>query len=425
MTISQLYKHFLNSSGVNIDTRKMEPGCIFFALKGVNFNGSKFTEEALAKGASWVILDEKRYSQNSKCILVEDPLKILQDLAQFHRRSFHIPVIGLTGSNGKTTTKELLRDVLKKKYKVHATEGNLNNHIGVPLTLLNMSKETEIAVIEMGANHMGEIAKLASMAKPTHGLITNIGLAHVGEFGGPEMVKKAKHELYDFLFENGGTVFYHAHDPVLTPLAARFPQDRRITYPTKNNHLELIEGSPFISYLDGAGNRHQTQLIGAYNFSNFAAALCIGEYFGVDSSESHQAVCSYVPSNMRSQIIKKGSNTIILDAYNANPNSMKAGIEALGEVKADNKVVILGDMLELGESSREEHQKLLKILIENDIYNVLLCGQEMKAVQGKGFIHFKTLDQIKSYLAKTSYTNSYIFIKGSRSMNLDKLVDSL
>ena len=344
---------------VSTDTRNIPEGAIFFALKGPSFNANEFALEALDKGAAFAVIDEETYQKDDRMVLVEDVLQTLQELAQYHRQQLKIPVIGLTGSNGKTTTKELIREVLSQKYKVLATEGNLNNHIGVPLTLLSIDPEIEIAIIEMGANHIGEIARLSEIAQPTHGLITNIGKAHIEGFGGFEGVIRGKSELYHYLIQRGGEVFVNSQDEVLSNMAKRF--DKPYFYPAPGDYLTctLVDADPFVTYENESGTLVKTQLIGTYNFSNIAAAICLGKFFDIPEKEADAAIARYVPTNNRSQIIRKGTNTIILDAYNANPDSMEAALENLKAMKAEDKVVILGDMFELGEESEAEHRRIV------------------------------------------------------------------
>ena len=319
MNIKDLYNRFLESGKISTDTRQISAGSIFFALKGDKFNANTFALQALEKGALYAVVDEKEYAVNDRCLLVDNVLETLQQLARYHRDQLKIPVIGLTGSNGKTTSKELLHGVLSKKYKTYATKGNLNNHIGVPLTLLAIDKTIEMAVVEMGANHLGEIALLCSIANPSHGFITNIGRAHIGMFGGFENIIRAKSELYQHLIQNEGTVFINSQNEILANMAKRFKQP--IFYPAKGDyyHGELISADPFVKVKAENGSEIQTKLIGAYNFENIMSALCIGKYFGVQHDDANAAIEQYEPGNMRSQMVKKGTNTIILDAYNANP----------------------------------------------------------------------------------------------------------
>jgi UDP-N-acetylmuramoyl-tripeptide--D-alanyl-D-alanine ligase len=323
-------------------------------------------------------VDEEQYVTNNRCILVDDVLTTLQRLSRYHRDHLTIPVIGLTGSNGKTTSKELLHAVLSKKFKTFATKGNLNNHIGVPLTLLSIDKGTEVAVVEMGANHVGEIAFLCTLANPSHGFITNIGRAHIGLFGGYENIIRAKSELYQHLISNGGTVFINSQNEVLANMAKRFKEP--VFYPGKSDfyHGELLGADPFLRIKAENGTEIQTNLIGGYNFENAMAALCISKYFGVDAENANQAIAQYEPGNMRSQMIQKGTNRIILDAYNANPSSMRAAVENVAAMKADKKVLILGDMYELEGEAEKEHLGIGELIKEKNLSNIYFCGKLFK-----------------------------------------------
>ena len=314
MTIPQLYDYFRNASGISTDTRQIREGCIFAALRGDKFDGNTYAKDALDKGAKYVIVDNPDIVVDNRYLLVENSLEALQQLAAYHRRQLNIPVIGLTGSNGKTTTKELIAAVLSKKFNTYATKGNLNNHIGVPLTLLAIDKNYEIAVVEMGANHQKEIALLSSIAQPTHGLITNVGKAHLEGFGGIEGVKIGKGELYDWLAQSGGTVFVNGANPTLAEMADQRTFAHRITYLTGPDAPSLREDSPLVVYSDAEGNTIETHLTGKYNFENIAVALAIGRHFNVPNNLANQAVAEYNPTNNRSQIIQKGSNNIVLDA---------------------------------------------------------------------------------------------------------------
>jgi UDP-N-acetylmuramoyl-tripeptide--D-alanyl-D-alanine ligase len=425
MEIENLYKEFLKSGKVSTDTRKIEPGSIFFALKGPNFNANSFAEEAIKKGAVLSIIDDPTFAQGDKTVLVEDSLVALQALARHHRKQLSIPVIGLTGSNGKTTTKELLYSVLTKKFNAYATKGNLNNHIGVPLSILAIDKTVEIAVIEMGANHIGEIAMLCSMANPTHGLITNIGKAHIGTFGGFENIIRGKTELYQHLMENKGTVFINSSDPILTNMKWRFTSS--VLYPGKGDYLniELVEDGPFVQYKNEKGELIQTQLTGAYNFTNIAAALCVGKFFDVDMSKADDAIQDYTPSNMRSQVVRKGSNTILLDAYNANPSSMEVAIQNLNSINAENKAVILGDMFELEDESEREHRAIGQLLRDVKFKDVLLCGDFMKWAKQElpNANHFEKKEELINYLKLNPIENTTILVKASRGIGLETIVD--
>ncbi len=424
MDIASLYQLYLKSGKVSTDTRQIAPGSLFFAIKGPKYNANALAQEAIAKGAIYAVVDEKEYATDDRTILVEDVLTTLQQLARHHRDQLKIPVICLTGSNGKTTSKELLNAVLSKKYITLATKGNLNNHIGVPLTILSIDSSVEIAIIEMGANHVGEIALLSSIAKPTHGFITNIGKAHIGTFGGFENIIRGKSELYQHLITQDGVVFINSQNPILANMAKRFKNP--IFYPAKGDYYqcELISADPFIKIQTEEGTILNTQMIGSYNFENIAAALCIGNYFGVEPGKAEQAVVEYVPGNMRSQIIQKGTNTIILDAYNANPSSMQAAVESLAGMKAKNKVAILGDMYELEEEAEKEHRTLGKLLQEKKLDRVYLCGTLIRAAKEEcpAARHFETRELLIDELKKNPKTDSTILVKASRGMGLEGVV---
>ncbi len=427
MEIEKLYQHYLLSGKISTDTRKIEPDSLFFALKGDNFNANEFALEALKRGATFSIVDEERFAVNDKCILVDNVLITLQKLARHHRDQFSIPFIGLTGSNGKTTSKELLHAVLSKKFKTLATKGNLNNHIGVPLTILSIDKSVEIAVIEMGANHLGEIALLCSIANPTHGFITNIGKAHIGTFGGFENIVRGKSELYQHLLTNNGVVFINSQNEILANMAKRFKNP--IFYPGVDDyyHCELIGADPFVKIKTENGDTIETQIIGGYNFENMAAALCIGKYFGVDSVAANLAIADYSPGNMRSQVIQKGSNTIILDAYNANPSSMQAAIENLASMKTLKKVAILGDMFELEEEAETEHRNLGRLLKDKKVDRVYLCGKLVASAKTElpEALHFESKELLIEELKKNPIQESTILVKASRGIGLETILDYL
>jgi UDP-N-acetylmuramoyl-tripeptide--D-alanyl-D-alanine ligase len=427
MQTGLLYQKYLESGKVSTDTRQITPGSVFFALKGPTFDANEFAAEALAKGASYAVVDDPKFVSNEKYVLVEDGLTALQVLAAHHRRQLKIPVIGLTGSNGKTTSKELVHAVLAKKFKLLATKGNLNNHIGVPLTILSIDSSHEIAVVEMGANHVGEIAALCEIANPTHGFITNIGKAHIGTFGGFDNIVRAKSELYQHLIANNGVTFVNSQNSILANMARRMKEP--VFYPAKDDyyHCEFVESNPNVVVRTEDGAKLPTQLIGSYNFENIAVALCIGKYFGVDADSAAKAIADYVPGNMRSQVVRKGSNTIILDAYNANPSSMEAAIANLAAMKAESKVAILGDMYELEGEATSEHEKIGAILKEHGIARAYLCGPLMAAAK-------KTLptarflpsrDELVLELKNHPLSNSLILVKASRGMALEKIVDFL
>jgi UDP-N-acetylmuramoyl-tripeptide--D-alanyl-D-alanine ligase len=427
MEIQALYKRYQESGSVFTDTRQVIRGAIFFALKGDRFNANAFAAEALAKGASYAVVDEEQYATDERCILVEDVLKTLQLLAKHHRGQLSIPVLALTGSNGKTTSKELVNAVLGKKYKTLATKGNLNNHIGVPLTLLSIDSSVELAVVEMGANHLAEIALLCDIANPTHGFITNIGKAHIGTFGGFENIIRAKSELYQHLINTNGTVFINSQNNILANMAKRFKSP--VLYPAKGDfyHSEFLGADPFVKLKAENGEEVQTNLIGAYNFENMAAALCIGKFFGVEASQANQAIANYTPSNMRSQVLKKDSNTIILDAYNANPSSMQAAIENMAAMKAANKVLILGDMFELEEESEKEHKELGKLVGARGFNQVYLCGNLIKAALDEipWAKHFSKKEELLEALKKYPVREATILVKASRGIGLEDVVNVL
>lgn len=424
MTTETLYQIYLSCAVVSTDTRNITPGALFFALKGANFNGNAFAAQALTKGASHAVVDEAAFVADGRFLLVDNVLKTLQDLARHHRRQLPVPVIAMTGSNGKTTTKELIQRVLSAKYKTYATRGNLNNHIGLPLTLLAVGAETEMVVLEMGSNRPGDIAELASICEPTHGLITNIGKAHLEGFGGFEGVKKGEGELYDYFRQHGGTVFANVQNPVLQQMLA----ERGLAatgYPTAG--CTLVSSAPNVVYRDAQGNLAETHLPGRHNFENIAAALCIGAHFGVPAAQANAAVAGYVPQNNRSQTITKGTNTILLDAYNANPTSMLASLEYFAALEAGKKIVILGDMAELGEYGAHEHYLMGESSKRGGFDKVLLCGPLMQNAVAANPDAYYFIDKfsLNNWLTDNKIANAHILIKGSRRMALETLVDLL
>lgn len=426
--IEDLYLHFLNATGVSTDTRSIDQGNIFFALKGPNFNANKLAVQALDKGASIAVIDDAEFDMDSRCFLVEDVLTTLQHLATHHRRQFDIPFVALTGSNGKTTTKELIRDVLATKFNVMATLGNLNNHIGVPLTLLRVSAETEIAIIEMGANHVGEIAALCKIAEPTHGLITNIGKAHLEGFGGIEGVIRGKSEMYNWLIQTDGVIFVNSKHDVLRNMAER-RMKHPYYYPQKGNYFyaELLETKPALKFRSENGEEVQTQIHGEYNFDNICTALCIGKFFETEPTASNAAIASYVSENNRSQSIDRGDKTIILDAYNANPSSMEAALRDLAGLNTPHKAAILGDMYELGEAKEEEHRKIGTLTKDLNIDLAIFCGELMKtaAEANTDSVYCETKEELSLYLSSNVIPAGHILVKGSRGMGLETIVDKI
>jgi UDP-N-acetylmuramoyl-tripeptide--D-alanyl-D-alanine ligase len=430
----KLYEIFLRHPKVCTDTRNIIPESIFFALKGGNFNGNEFAKEALSKGAAVAVVDEKEFADNENCFLVEDVLTALQDLARYHRQILaknKLRVFALTGSNGKTTTKELIARVLSKKFKTLFTQGNLNNHIGVPLTLLQLTEEHEMAVIEMGANHQKEIELLCSIAEPDFGLITNVGLAHLEGFGGPEGVLIGKTELFVDLKKQNGIAFVLADDQRIVERASSLKQ---VTYGTTENSQvkgKLIVSDPFVKlkWQAPAISSHevQTQMVGAYNLPNLIAACAVGNYFGIDVKQIDEAISSYAPDNNRSQFKKCGTNTLLLDAYNANPSSMSAAIENLAKIKSEKKMVVLGDMFELGETSAAEHQKIVNFIGEKiPDAKVLLVGKLFSETKYKyGSLKFPDSNAAAEWMKTNLPENTLILIKGSRGMKMERCADVL
>lgn len=435
ISITDLYNFYLKAKEqVCTDTRKLESESIFFALKGGSFNANEFAQKAIDAGCSLAVVDEEKYVTDPKIVLVENTLVALQQLATHHRRQFNIPFLAITGSNGKTTNKELINAVLSKKYNTHATFGNLNNHIGVPLTLLKLRKEHEFAIIEMGANHQGEINELCIIAEPDFGLITNIGKAHMEGFGGIEGIKKGKSEMYKYIRSKSGKVFVNGDDEVLNELA--FDNDK-VTYGCKKlydvigkecSNSETVSLKFTTRYGEKDFNKLpliNTQIVGSYNFINCLAAACVGNYFKVDDELIKEALENYLPNMNRSQMVKTSRNTILLDAYNANPNSMSAAIENFANYRSDKKLLLLGDMFELGEYSHDEHQKIVNLLEEKKLMNVVLVGDEFFKLDTKHFQKFKTTNECLNYLKNLHVSENTILIKGSRGMKMEILQEVL
>ncbi len=427
-SIQQLYNVFLQSTGANTDTRTVSSGQLFIALKGENFNGNQFAKSALENGAIAAIIDEAEYFiDDEKTLLVENCLEALQALAQYHREQFDIPVIAITGSNGKTTSKELINALLTAQYKVCCTHGNLNNHIGVPLTLLRMKKGDEIALIEMGANHCGEIESYCRWVQPTIGIISNIGKAHLEGFGGIEGVIRGKTELYKSIEQRSQLVFVNGDDPLLME---------------QSKHLKrLIYGSTHADYLfEQADGKHEllriyaieegvktvinSQLTGDYNFSNIALAVSLGRYFKIDMAKIARAIEDYTPTNSRSQIIKRGSNTIILDAYNANPSSMEEALKNLAAMPQSIKVAMIGGMKELGAESDEEHRRIIEFAKQFHFSKLVVVGMEFKkAAEESGLIYFENSELAKTWFDNQAFEHAVILIKGSRGTKMEKVIE--
>lgn len=422
-----LHKIFINSTGITTDTRNINKGDIFFALKGDNFNGNTFAKKALELGAKYVIIDEPQNEINKQYLLVDNVLESLQALANHHRKKFDIPVIGITGTNGKTTTKELIANVLQTSFKIHFTKGNLNNHIGVPLTLLSMPLDTEIAIIEMGANHIGDIKFLCDIAEPTHGLITNIGKAHLEGFGSLEGVARTKSELYKHLLEHDGIIFINGENEILSRMATRFSNPLVYSYSDPNVYCyaSLLEVNPYIKLSYNEEQNKQTSLIGKYNFENILAAFSIAKFFNISDSETVTAICAYTPTNNRSQVIEKGNNKILLDAYNANPTSMGAAIDNFEAIKHNKKTLILGDMFELGPDSNMEHLNIYNLIISKEFDTFYFVGSHFHQSLPKQVNTFETKDNLIKHLNSHPIQDSLILIKGSRGIGLESILDHL
>lgn len=427
-SISALYNYFLKCSSVCTDTRNIKPDCLFVALKGENFDANKFAEEALTKGAKYAIIDNPEYKTNDKLLLVDNSLTALQLLASYHRKELGLPIIALTGSNGKTTTKELINTVLSSSYNTKATLGNLNNHIGVPLTLLSFNKDTEIGIVEMGANHQKEIEFLCNIAEPNFGYITNFGKAHLEGFGGVEGVIKGKSELYNYLTANTRTAFVNLDDPIQ---AEKTKNISRFTFAIDNYNtdirIEEIEANPMVRLIYN-GITIQSNLIGKYNGTNIAAAIAIGNYFKVSHIKIKQAIENYFPNNNRSQVVEHNGNKIIMDAYNANPSSMDAALNNFFQLRDSNKVAILGDMFELGEESHTEHQKIVEKLLREDKIVVYFVGSHFYdcKTEKENIYFFRDYDSFAYYLKQHSLSpKQTILIKGSRGMALERILNIL
>ncbi len=430
-----LYDLFLKHPVITTDSRNCPEGSIFFALKGENFNANAFASSALEKGAAFAVIDEAEFALDSRYIVVDDVLSTLQDLARYHRQTLGTTIIGITGTNGKTTTKELIASVLKEKFTILYTEGNLNNHIGVPLTLLNLKPEHQLAIIEMGANHVGEIAFLCNIAMPDYGIITNVGKAHLEGFGSFEGVMKTKAELYDYIVKSGKAVFVNYDNQFLQQMAsnAGLDSDHKIYYAENPGDQVVVSGrvanlDPFLNVgftiKDHGTYAVQSKLIGAYNRENILAAICIGHFFDLQMEDIIHGLESYEPKNNRSQMTITGNNRLIVDAYNANPTSMHAAIRNFSAIRSGHKMLILGDMLELGESSEEEHKSIVLLLKELGFEKVILVGAIFNKI-AHNYLGFEKQEEVAEFLRNNKINNQLILIKGSRGIRLEKLIDYL
>jgi UDP-N-acetylmuramoyl-tripeptide--D-alanyl-D-alanine ligase len=425
MDIQYLHSLFLQCGSVSIDTRKIEPDSLFVAIKGERFDANTFAKEALDKGASYVITDNPDYHIDDRTVLVPDSLIALQELAKFHRRYLQLPIIALTGSNGKTTTKELIHSVLSQKFKTGATVGNLNNHIGVPLTLLSFNRQTQIGIVEMGANHQKEIEFLCNIADPDYGYITNFGKAHLEGFGGAEGVIKGKSEMYDYLSQNGRTAFVNLEDEIQVQKTESL---KKFTFglqkATADVNITSVSANPFV-HISYNGNNLDSHLIGLYNANNINAAITIGKYFEVPDAAIKTAIEGYIPENNRSQLLTKGTNEIILDAYNANPSSMAVAIENFVQLDKPSKLMILGDMFELGQESRAEHQSIVSLLAAKAQGTVYLIGKDFYAnrIGREGFYFFETFEALTKAIKSNRPQHTMILVKGSRGMALERVLE--
>ena len=426
MKIEQLHQYFLESNGICTDSRKITKGCLFFALKGDKFDGNKFADEALEKGAFKVVIDNILFHKNTgETILCANALEFLQKLANYHAKHLNIPIIAITGSNGKTTTKELIFAVLAQKFNTSATVGNLNNHIGVPLTLLSMTPETELGIVEMGANHLKEIERLTEIIQPEYGYITNFGKSHLEGFGGMDGVIRGKGELYKYIKEHQKTVFVNGNDPKQMELTKTM---KKITFGNdeQDYYISLKDVSKTVSVIFD-GLEIQSQLIGIYNFHNIAAAIAIGAYFEVPPAKIKTAIENYVPSMNRSQIVEKGGHKIIMDAYNANPTSMMAALENFKQAEGKHKLMILGDMFELGSETEKEHQDITTFLENDPFGNVLLVGSNFYKTKTKAshIVLLESFEDLKDHMKTHIPSNTFMLVKGSRGMALERVLELL
>lgn len=425
-TIEKIYKLYKTAYTVTTDSRTITQGCVFVALKGEHFDGNDFALNVAEEGiAACVIADRKDLPQHERLFVVEDSLKALQELANYHRKQLDTPIIGITGTNGKTTTKELVSAVLAKKYNILFTQGNFNNQLGVPLTLLRIKPDTELAVIEMGASHPGDINELTGIGEPNYGMITNIGRAHLRDFGGYEGVIKTKNEMYQYIAAHKGLLFVNKDNELLMDLSKSI---NKVTYGTSNDadiQGKLLSANPYLS-VEWNGKKIDTQLVGDYNFENVMAAICIGTYFNVAANDIVEALSSYRPTNNRSQVIETARNRVVMDAYNANPTSMSHSIKNFRNICKSDNLLILGDMRELGNESEQEHKNILELIKELRFENVYLVGEEFQRVaKNSKFSSFINVEELAQYLQQHPVSGRDILVKGSNSIHLNKIIDSL
>jgi len=423
--INKIYDIYLENPWISIDTRKIRRGALFFALKGPNFNANELAIEALKSGASFAIVDEEKYVLDYRYILVDDVLKTLQQLAKHHRKKLRCPILGITGTNGKTTSKELCLQVLKQKFKTVATLGNLNNHIGVPLSLLSIPLDTEFAIIEMGANHLGEIKFLSEIADPNYGVITNVGKAHLEGFGSLDGVLETKTELYRFLAKKNGSVFVKDNQQILIEnLPEGCPKISFGQMGDSRYQITYKGAQPYVR-VEVESEEIQSQLIGDYNFDNIALSIAIGLEFGIDLKKIKKGIEEYAPTNNRSQIIKTQLNTVLLDAYNANPMSVEKAIQNLSNINHSNKIMILGDMFELGQEQDKEHVNVINQSLNSGIKEVYFVGDIFNRLNQTAYKSFKTTNELKQYFKRNQMKEAFVLIKGSRGMKLEQLLDCL
>lgn len=427
MEISKLYHLFKQSTGITTDTRKIEKGQLYFALKGDNFNGNTFAANAIEIGASYSIIDDANFKVNEYCILVDDVLSTLQQLSNYHLHQVNPKaIIAITGSNGKTTTKELVHAVLSTTFNTHYTKENLNNHIGIPITLLEMAMNTEIAVIEMGANHQKEIESYCKYVEPTHGIITNCGKAHLEGFGGVDGIRKGKGELYDYLQQHNGLVFVNGDDEQLLTMLQERNYTNAISYGNKSSNTtnsKIIVENPFLK-IQLEDVKIESNLFGSYNYSNIMCAVAVGKYFNVTNNNIKQAIENYQPNNARSQMVQKNGYQLILDAYNANPTSMQHALESFSKSSTKNKIVILGDMFELGEYAVEEHQKIADLANRLQFDKIILVGNEFSRTKtSDNVLKFSTSTETQLWFKQQEFTDAVILLKGSRSMKMEKVLE--